>query len=288
MSSTTRHNTRTLHSVTDFARVDLSCGSFDALSAVHFSQRFPPHFHETFAIGVIETGAAMLHTRRGEWIGRSGTILAFSPGEVHSAEPLTAEGYTYRMIYPTIEFMRAVGLDGEAGSGAPWFRSPVIHDARLGLALRGAHTPLMEGASGPSAEDRLLDGLRSLVRQHGSVPGGEPTLREHDLHVVQRAQEYMHDRFAQPVRLATLAELCGLSPFQLIRVFRRVVGVPPYAYLVQLRVNRAQALLCQGSRVSDVAYICGFSDQSHLTRTFKKALGVPPGQYVRSVRQSAA
>jgi len=236
---------------------------------------------------VIETGAAMLHTRRGEWMGGAGTILAFSPGEVHSAEPLTSDGYTYRMIYPTIEFMRAVGLDRAVGAGAPLFQSPVIHDSRLGLALRRAHAPLMDGASGPSAEDALLDGLRSLVRQHGAPAEREPATSERDLGVVQRAQEYMHDRFAQRVRLSAMAELCRLSPFQLIRVFRRVVGVPPYAYLVQLRVNRAQTLLCQGSSVSDVAYTCGFSDQSHLTRTFKKALGIPPGQYVRSVRSAA-
>jgi len=59
------------------------------------------------------------------------------------------------------------------------------------------------------------------------------------------------------------------------------MGVPPYAYLVQLRVNRAQAMLCAGSSVSDVAYACGFCDQSHLNRMFKKAVGVPPGKYVR-------
>ena len=287
MSTTSRHIPDARHSVTDFARVALSCGSFDALSAVHFSQRFPPHFHETFAIGVIETGLARLHTPRGEWIGRAGTILAFSPGEVHSAEPLTAEGYTYRMIYPTTEFMRAVGLSRAIDSAAPLFRSPVIHDARLAMALRRAHTPLMEGATGPRAEDRLLDGLRTLTRQHGTDERG-PVVSDRDLGIVRHAQDYMNERFAQPVRLAAVAALSGLSPFQLIRVFRRVVGVPPYAYLVQLRVNRAQALLCRGTSVSDVAYTCGFSDQSHLTRTFKKALGVPPGQYVRSVRQSAA
>ena len=79
-----------------------------------------------------------------------------------------------------------------------------------------------------------------------------------------------------------------MSPYHLIRVFRRAVGVTPYAYLVQLRVNRAQAMLCQGLSVSDGAYSCGFSDQAHLTRTFKKSVGVPPGRYVRSVRERAA
>lgn len=64
---------------TEVARVELSCGSFDALRAVEFTSCFPPHFHDTFAIGVIESGATRLRTPRGEWIGRAGTILAFSP-----------------------------------------------------------------------------------------------------------------------------------------------------------------------------------------------------------------
>jgi len=47
-------------------------------------------------------------------------------------------------------------------------------------------------------------------------------------------------------------------------------------------------MLCGGSSVADVAYSCGFADQSHLTRTFKKTVGVPPGRYLRSIRERAA
>ena len=79
-----------------------------------------------------------------------------------------------------------------------------------------------------------------------------------------------------------------VGPFQMIRAFRRVLGVPPLAYLLQFRVNRAQALLREGSPLAPVAYSCGFADQSHLTRAFKRVVGVPPGQYARSVRTTAA
>jgi len=65
------------------------------------------------------------------------------------------------------------------------------------------------------------------------------------------------------------------------------VGVTPFAYLAQFRVNRAQEMLAAGNSLSDVAYSCGFSDQSHMTRTFKQAVGVPPGQYARSRRATA-
>lgn len=275
------------HSVKEFARIVLPGGGFDAFSAVHFASSFPPHFHETFAIGVIETGAAMLRTPRGQWTARAGTILAFSPGEVHSAEPLANEGYTYRMLYPSLEFMREIGMDATGvATGTPLFRLPVIDDPVLGRELHDAHVPLMDGVANAAAEDAIVVRLRRLVERYGHVAndGAATSGRQSDRETVACAQRYMQERLARPVRLASVAEECGLNSFHLIRIFRRVVGVPPYAYLVQLRVNRAQTMLGEGFSVADVAYSCGFSDQSHLTRTFRKVIGVPPGQYVRSVR----
>ena len=273
------------HSVREFARIELPSGRFDAFSAIHFASRFPPHFHETFAIGVLETGAALLHTPRGEWLAREGTILAFSPGEVHSAEPVTSEGYTYRMIYPSLDFMRALGMR-TTGVGTPLFRVPVIQDALLGRELHDAHIPLMDGASSASAENAIVAGLRRLIERYGAhtFRADADAARTGDREVVACAQRYMQEHVGEPMRLASVASECGLNMFHLIRVFRRVVGVTPYAYLVQLRVNRAQTMLSEGESVADAAYQCGFSDQSHLTRTFKRVIGVPPGQYVRSIR----
>jgi AraC-like DNA-binding protein len=81
-----------------------------------------------------------------------------------------------------------------------------------------------------------------------------------------------------------LSQVCGVSAFHLIRCFRDAVGLPPHAYLKALRVSRAQAMLQGGSSISDVAYDCGFSDQSHLTRNFKRVTGLSPGAYARLVR----
>lgn len=276
-------------SLTDVARIQLSCGSFDALRAVHFTQRFPPHFHDTFAIGVVESGATLLMTQRGEWVARAGTTLAFSPGEIHCAEQLATDGYSYRMFYPSIEFMREIGIDTTAADrGAPLFRTPVIQDQALGDQFVRAHKPIMAGAVGAVAESRLVSAIRSLVSRYAADASSCTSLRPTDLELVERARAYLHDRFSSQVRLAAMADACGLSPFHMMRVFRRVVGVPPYAYLVQLRVNRAQTMLSEGSTIAEVAYSCGFSDQSHLTRTFRRAVGVPPGQYARQVRQRSA
>ena len=273
---------------TEIARFGLPCGSFDALRAVDFAKRFPPHFHDTFAIGVVESGAVRLSTQRGEFVGRPGTILAFSPGEIHAAAALDASGYTYRMVYPSLDVMREIARRGmRIDPELPLFRFPVLEDPQLARALDDAHRPLMEGAARRDDESRFIDVMRALADRHGQSATCGAAERIGNARIVEQTRRYLGAHFTEHVQLGSVAELSGISLFHLIRVFRRVMGVPPYAYLLQLRVNRAQAMLSGGVAVADVAYACGFSDQSHLTRAFKRMVGVPPGQYGRSVRRAA-
>jgi AraC-like DNA-binding protein len=262
---------------TRFARLELSFGHFDALEAVRFVRRFPPHFHETFAIGVVEEGSCVIRTRRGSWTAAAGSILAFAPGEMHAASPCAESGYAYRMVYPSITAMHEIGVRWR---GAPLFSAPVIRDASLAESLRRAQRPLLDGTGGHAAEAGLADALRHLGLRHVSreTPG---QLRATDLEVVTRAHDYMATRLSHPLRLPEVARACDVSMFQLIRVFRRVAGVTPMAYLVQLRVTRARRLLTEGMNAGTAAHLCGFSDQSHLTRVFREIVGVPPGRYSR-------
>ncbi len=270
-----------------FARIELPCGHFDALHATHFKRRFRPHFHETFAIGVIEAGCARLETARGVWQGGPGTILCFSPGEVHSADPIDDEGFSYRMYYPSSEMMRELGIRVESDDAAPpLFERPVIDDPALAERLSETHVLLLEGRQSPSAEARVVNSMRALVQRHRAAADA----RSHsprDLAAVLQARDYLRRHFTQQVSIVALAQSAGLSPFHFIRLFHRVLGMPPYAYLVQLRVNRARIMLCRGWSVAQVSYACGFSDQSHLTRLFHSSVGVPPGQYLRSTRPAA-
>ena len=278
--------TPTTTASTIVAGVELPCGRFDALWADHFAMRYPPHFHDTWAIGVVEEGLLQLRTARGEWVGGPGTILAFAPGEIHSAAALSANGYRYRMVYPSAEVIRGISTADHVDAIERPFQVPVFTDHALAGQLATAHQPLIEGQWGTKAESDLVAALRSLWCNYRTTSSDAHDAQ--DLHAVERARDYIGSRFAKQVRLASIAAECGLSAFQLIRVFQRVLGVSPYAYLVQLRVNRARDMLHQGIAVSEVAYSCGFSDQSHLTRVFKKAVGVPPGTYQKAVRDRAA
>ncbi len=73
--------------------------------------------------------------------------------------------------------------------------------------------------------------------------------------------------------LQDLADMVGLSAWHFLRQFKKYVGLPPHAWLVQARLQKARQLLKQGDQIAMVAQQCGFSDQSHFNRHFKKSNG---------------
>ncbi|MFJ7441642.1 helix-turn-helix transcriptional regulator [Methylorubrum thiocyanatum] len=71
-----------------------------------------------------------------------------------------------------------------------------------------------------------------------------------------------------------------MSTRHFCRAFRTAMGLSPYDYIVQRRVERARALI-QESRLSfsEIAVNVGFSNHAHMTSTFQRVLGKTPSQF---------
>ena len=91
--------------------------------------------------------------------------------------------------------------------------------------------------------------------------------------------DFIEENFAEPIPVAELASLCGLSLHRFVTVFRSQVGIPPHQYVCRTRVKEARALLSQGVPPAAVALDTGFCDQSHLSRHFKRHCGITPGHF---------
>ena len=66
------------------------------------------------------------------------------------------------------------------------------------------------------------------------------------------------------------------------RQFKQSTALPPHQYIIRTRVERAKQLLKQGNlTIAQVAYVVGFSHQSHLNRHFKRLVGVTPKVFVK-------
>ena len=191
------------------------------------------------------------------------------------------EGWAYKVLYiePRLLHDWAERDDG-APRAARWV---VFRDVALRAALERAHAAL---AAEPPAIWRST--RRCCARSPRSDPICVPAPRRTgesapSTRAVRRTRRHLYERWDQRVTLAELAGVAGLSRFELVRRFREQNGVTPHAFQTNLRVDRARGLLAAGVPPAEVAAVCGFADQPHLTRVFKRAVGVSPGRYARAV-----
>jgi transcriptional regulator GlxA family with amidase domain len=157
----------------------------------------------------------------------------------------------------------------------------VFRDPGLRAALLRAHRALAQEPPGLAVEEHMLDAIAGLAPHLRSASAA--ARRERGEHgAVRRARLHLQDRWDQPVSLAQLAEVAGLSRFELIRRFRQQNGLTPHSFQRDLRIERARAMLGDAMPAAAVAAACGFADQPHLTRVFKRLVGVTPGVYARA------
>jgi len=99
---------------------------------------------------------------------------------------------------------------------------------------------------------------------------------------VSRALDFIAQRYADAISLRDVARAVGLSPYRLARLVRAYTGRTVLGHIIAARVRRAQELL-EGTSKSgaEIAYECGFGDQSAMIRHFRAVCGVTPGRWRR-------
>ena len=116
-----------------------------------------------------------------------------------------------------------------------------------------------------------------------SLPEGEANwlagLREPQ---IAKALQLIHDRYADPWNVVTLAREVGLSRSAFAERFTALIGEPPMRYFARWRMKIAANLLRDGRRNSGVvAFEVGFSSEAAFVRAFRREYGIPPATWRR-------
>jgi AraC family transcriptional regulator len=100
----------------------------------------------------------------------------------------------------------------------------------------------------------------------------------------RKAIAYIEEHLAEPISLAALAQLVGLSSCYFCRAFRRSFGMPPQRYQLSQRIERAKTLLARhAASVTDVSHTVGYNDTSAFCTAFRRITGLTPNAYRRSL-----
>lgn len=104
--------------------------------------------------------------------------------------------------------------------------------------------------------------------------------------IVARLDELQKSILENPENIYLIEQMAHdacISPFHMIREFKKAFGLTPHQFQMQCKVRKAQKLL-EERPAAEVTFDAGFYDQSHMDRCFKKVVGLSPKEYKRAVK----
>ncbi len=253
----------------NLAGTEIVCGRFR-------NHHFPRHSHDGLMLSLVSDGTQCIKYRGETHLGGLGVLIAIPPNEVHAGQPQDDRGWCYRTItIPTKIVQKFSGVSNPHFLCATVIKDDVLSNALSKLFFLFGEAALLE------QEEALVAVLSKFMARHSSeVPPQIQTGIER--RVVQECKEFLSSRTDQNVSLSELEAVANIDQFRLVKVFSRLVGLPPHAWHLQYRLRKAQDLLSRGQKIADVAYTTGFADQAHLSRAFKRLTGLTPGNYRRT------
>ena len=132
------------------------------------------------------------------------------------------------------------------------------------------------------AESLMQVFIVHLLRQYCAFePKMQPDSGELIALRLQEVLDYIHSYLDRPLQLAELAEVAGISQYYFCRLFKQSMGIAPYQYVLQQRMERAKNLLLLGKyTIAEIALLVGCTDQSRFAKHFKKYVGVTPRMFL--------
>jgi len=274
------------------------------LAAQHLrlTSRVGPTAHDCVTFSFVIAGRYRKITPTGAIMLRAGHISIADAGTVRTYEPEEPSTLIKVFVSPDLHIadaswmadvplLRELVADGPAGR-------PVVLD--IGADAMRTLVPYLDAlaASSPSAPMssvarfvEILEGIALADGARRALDAGDPPepARLIPLHMAPSLRHQpavfdaimlMSDAIGRPWTVASLAAAVRISGSQLRRLFASDVGMPPMAYLAELRDRRLAYLMRRSNAsVAEAARACGFPDPSHAARRFRARWGMSPLDY---------
>ena len=213
-----------------------------------------------------------------------GSITAYVPGPV----PAVRCFETFEAVFCALSPEVVSGVENELDRRPPG----TLHElyGATDPALQRLMSLLVDEAAAGGPHGRLyVDGLTVALATRLIYTGSSAVQPDHvdtvplPKHRLRRVLERIHADFHTNLNLAELATEAGYSRSHFIRMFRAAVGRTPHRYLLDYRLEKAQAMLAQGPLpVTEIAAACGFLSHAHFSTAFRRQFEVAPIDYRRS------
>jgi AraC family transcriptional regulator len=221
---------------------------------------------------------------------RGGAALLSAPGDSLQASSAARAEFVVINLSPVFVLDSAARARLTRTDSIVTFRArSVEHDERLARLARDLADELLEEAAGQElivgaiVEHALVHTLRRYanVRRSEQMELSRAGLVDRRIRL---AVELMHAHMHRELSLEEIASAAHLSPFHFSRLFKKLTGATPHAYLASLRAARARDLLAETDlSVTEVGARVGYMSSSHFSKAFRQSTGISPRAYRKAL-----
>ena len=230
------------------------------------------HYHENAYFTFILQGGLIEGNRKETYYCSSGSLLFHSWQEPHFN--IKPDGYT-RGFH--IEFDRGCFADlSDLSFGADDLQGSFNienPDIKFLLYKVFRETKIFDDVAGTSIQMLLLEILGRMICFKQAEQNTKPRW-------AKKLKEILSDAYAEKISLVNLSNELNIHPAHLSRDFSKYFHCTFGEYVRKIRVEKSLALLPDKNlSLTEIAFLCGFADQSHFLRCFKKINGINPSAY---------
>ncbi len=232
--------------------------------------------HEDFAIAAVLAGSFGYRAHAGRALLHPGAFLLGNAGGCYEC------GHEHGVGDRCAALQLSPALFEEiAASVAGGTRFRFAHAMLPALPATARAFVALEALAARAAPEALEETVLAVAEHVIATCAGHALPRDPcppaDERRITRALRHIEAHAEDPLDLAALAGIAGMSRYHFLRRFRCVTGQTPYRYVIGMRLRRAAfRLRGGGDAVSAIAYACGFGDLSTFNASFRATFGVPP------------
>ena len=253
---------------------------------------YPIHNHEVFEFNFVEhaAGVRRIVGDSNEVVGDYDLVLITSPDLEHVWEQNTCTSDNIREV--TIQFHFDLSEDGFFATNSFYSMRKMLLAARKGLSfplddimrVYSLIDTLSSVKDGFYAVTQFMTILYELSKSNLARPLATSSFAkievESDSRRVLKVKNFISKNYMNEIRLATLADIAGMSSSAFSRFFKLHTGRKLSTYIIELRLGYASRMLVDTTKsVAEISYTCGFNNLSNFNRIFKKTKGCSPSEF---------
>lgn len=242
---------------------------------------FPIHWHERLELALVHNGQMRVILGEEAVNIRAGDLLIVNPGQLHGAFA-EAEGvsYTTIMFEPSIllnDSQASVNLIKPIIRHTVSFHNQTGHPDIIRAVRQLIQYTEVEDLSAPLLVQGKTYELLGLMYHICMQPLSTEAIDDDRFRAVLA---YVNEHYCSALTTRVLSDMFNYEESYFCRRFKAITGMTFTRYVLLLRLEKAQKLLCSRQmRTRDLAASCGFADVGYFCRCFKKHFGISPLSY---------